>query len=177
MTDILFYLFSTILLISALFVIFNSNAVNSAMAMIVTLISTAALFVLLESYFIATLQVLVYTGAVMVLFLFIIMLINVDKEKEYVFNSFNFSLVARFLGITILFILIINTFSFNFLPSPELNQLNALPEVINGFEFSTSAKSFGLVLFTKYMLPFQIIGVLLLIAMIGVIIISKKQDL
>ena len=72
MVDLLFYIFASLMLFSALAVVFNKNAVNSAMCMIVTLVSAAALFILLEAYFLAVLQVLVYAGAVMVLFLFII---------------------------------------------------------------------------------------------------------
>ena len=85
MIDLLFYIFSGLMILGALVMILSPNAVNSAMCMIVTLVATAGLFVLLEAYFLAILQVLVYAGAVMVLFLFIIMLLDVDKEKGVLF--------------------------------------------------------------------------------------------
>ena len=87
MIDLLFYIFSGLMILGALVMILSPNAVNSAMCMIVTLVATAGLFVLLEAYFLAILQVLVYAGAVMVLFLFIIMLLDVDKEKASSFKK------------------------------------------------------------------------------------------
>ena len=86
MIDFLFYLFAAITLLSALFMVLSPNAVNGAMCMIVSFVSTAALFVLLEAYFLAILQVLVYAGAVMVLFLFIIMLLNAESNDTGVFT-------------------------------------------------------------------------------------------
>ena len=82
MLDILFYIFAAITLVSALIMVLSPNAVNGAMCMIVSFVGTAALFVLLEAYFLAALQILVYAGAVMVLFLFIIMLLDVDKDAN-----------------------------------------------------------------------------------------------
>ena len=162
------------MLLSALVMVLNKNAVNSAMCMIVTLVSTAGLFILLEAYFLAILQVLVYAGAVMVLFLFIIMLLDVDKENDYEYLKHKFSLVAQLLGFSLLFFLVFNSFSELYLPATELVQISNVGEA-ETIAFSNTAKSFGQILFTKYMLPFQIIGFLLLVAMIGVIVISKKQ--
>lgn len=175
MIDTLFYIFTFLMLSSALCMVFNPNAVNSAMFMIVVLVATAGLFVLLEAYFLAILQVLVYAGAVMVLFLFIIMLLDVDKGDDLRLGRRKLSLLARFLGVCLVTFLIFNSFSEVNLPSPDLGTIGEYPGIESGIDFSTSAKSFGLILFTKYMLPFQIIGFLLLIAMIGVIVISKKQ--
>lgn len=164
------------MLLSALVMVLNKNAVNSAMCMIVTLVSTAGLFILLEAYFLAILQVLVYAGAVMVLFLFIIMLLDVDKENDYEYLKHKFSLVAQLLGFSLLFFLVFNSFSELHLPATELVQISNVGEA-ETIAFSNTAKSFGQILFTKYMLPFQIIGFLLLVAMIGVIVISKKQGI
>ena len=174
MIDSLFYIFASLMLISALVMVLNKNAVNSAMCMIVALVSTAGLFVLLEAYFLAILQVLVYAGAVMVLFLFIIMLLDVDKEENYEYLKHKFAFIARLLGFSLLFFLVFNSFSETYLPSTELVQITNEGEA-GTIDFSNTAKSFGQILFTKYMLPFQVIGFLLLVAMIGVIVISKKQ--
>ncbi len=81
MLDILFYVFSAITLIAAVLMILTPSAVNGAFSMIVAFLGTAALFVLLEAYFLAIVQVVVYAGAVMVLFLFIIMLLDVEKGE------------------------------------------------------------------------------------------------
>ncbi|MDG1701468.1 MAG: NADH-quinone oxidoreductase subunit J [Opitutae bacterium] len=175
MINSLFYIFASLMLLSALVMVLNKNAVNSAMCMIVTLVSTAGLFILLEAYFLAILQVLVYAGAVMVLFLFIIMLLDVDKGNNYEYLKQKFAFFAQLLGFSLLFFLVFNSFSKIYLPTTELVQISNVGEA-GTIAFSNTAKSFGQILFTKYMLPFQVIGFLLLVAMIGVIVISKKQS-
>lgn len=89
-TETLFYIFSALIVLAGLWVVLSRNVVNSALFMVVTFIGTAGLFVLLEAYFLALLQVLVYAGAVMVLFLFIIMLINVDRQARMQFDKISF---------------------------------------------------------------------------------------
>jgi NADH-quinone oxidoreductase subunit J len=177
MLDILFYIFSAVILISALVMVLSSNAVNGAMAMIVSFVGTAVLFVLLEAYFLAIIQVLVYAGAVMVLFLFIIMLLDEGStEKGYLKDKM--TLGASIVGFALIVVLVCSAFvGGNHLPEPSL-----LPVLENptgeglGMPFTTSSKSFGYSLFTKYMLPFQVAGFLLLAAMIGVIVVSKKHE-
>lgn len=173
MQDFLFYLFSALTLIAGLFVIINRDAVNSAMFMILAFASTAGLFFLLEAFFIGILQILVYAGAVMVLFLFIIMLINVEKMAKRIPNWP--SLVASIIGLVILSVGVIYLVAM----SPELSSLQA-PEVLENismeapFAYTTSSKSFGYGLFTKYMLPLQVAGFLLLIAIVGIVVVSKR---
>ncbi len=82
METYLFYLLATVTVVSALFVTLSRNAVNAAMFMILSLIATAGLFGLLGSYFLAALQVLVYAGAIMVLFVFIIMMVDVEEQAR-----------------------------------------------------------------------------------------------
>jgi NADH-quinone oxidoreductase subunit J len=177
MLDILFYVFSAVTLIAALLMVLSPNAVNGAMCMIVSFVGTAAMFVLLEAYFLAILQVLVYAGAVMVLFLFIIMLLDVDKGESG-FLKDKLTLAGSFVGFALIAVLVCSAFAgANHLPEPGL-----LPVLENptgsgeGIPFTTSSKSFGYSLFTKYMLPFQVTGFLLLAAMIGVIVVSKKTE-
>ena len=176
MLDFLFYLFAAITLISALLMVISPNAVNGAMCMIVSFVGTAALFVLLEAYFLAILQVLVYAGAVMVLFLFIIMLLDVDQDgdgQRYAKNRLTVG--ASVVGFALLSILVLQTFNGSNLPEPSLLPVAENPTgTEGGLPFTTSSKSFGYSLFTKYMLPFQVTGFLLLAAMIGVIVVSKK---
>lgn len=176
MTDILFYVFAAVTLISALLMVVSPNAVNGAICMIVCFVTTAALFVLLEAYFLAVIQVLVYAGAVMVLFLFIIMLLDVDKDTSDLLKD-KMTLGASVVSFTLLVILICSAFA----GGQHLPETALLPVMENptgegiGIPYTTSAKSFGYSLFTKYMLPFQVTGFLLLAAMIGVIVVSKKH--
>jgi len=177
MTDLLFYVFAAITLISALLMVVSPNAVNGAVCMIVSFVTTAALFVLLEAYFLAVIQVLVYAGAVMVLFLFIIMLLDVDKDTSQLLKD-KMTLGASIVGFSLLVILICAAFA----GGQHLPETALLPVAENptgegiGIPFTTSAKSYGYSLFTKYMLPFQVTGFLLLSAMIGVIVVSKKHS-
>jgi NADH-quinone oxidoreductase subunit J len=177
MIDLLFYVFAAIMLISALLMVVSPNAVNGAMCMIVAFVSTAALFVLLEAYFLAVLQVLVYAGAVMVLFLFIIMLLDVDKETNQIIKD-KLTLAASIVGFALLVTLMCSAFlGGQHLPDTALLPVADNPSGVGiGIPFTTSAKSFGYSLFTKYMLPFQVTGFLLLSAMIGVIVVSKKHS-
>jgi NADH-quinone oxidoreductase subunit J len=145
--------------------------------MIVSFVGTAAMFVLLEAYFLAILQVLVYAGAVMVLFLFIIMLLDVDKG-ECGFLKDKLTLASSFVGFALIAVLVCSAFAgANHLPEPGLMPVLENPTGSGaGIPFTTSSKSFGYSLFTKYMLPFQVTGFLLLAAMIGVIVVSKKTE-
>ena len=177
MLDILFYILSAFTLIAALLMVMSPNAVNGAMCMIAAFVGTAALFILLEAYFLAILQVLVYAGAVMVLFLFIIMLLNVEEIEQSKRKSMRSNLLAV-LSFIIVSVLMISAFSGDYLPEPELLPVAANPDgsLVSKIPFTTSSKSFGYSLFSKYMLPFQVTGFLLLSGMIGVIVISKKSS-
>ena len=177
MLDILFYILSAFTLIAALLMVMSPNAVNGAMCMIAAFVGTAALFILLEAYFLAILQVLVYAGAVMVLFLFIIMLLNVEEIEQSKRKSMRSNLLAV-LSFIIVSVLMISVFSGDYLPEPELLPVAANPDgsLVSKIPFTTSSKSFGYSLFSKYMLPFQVTGFLLLSGMIGVIVISKKSS-
>lgn len=177
MLDILFYTLSAFTLIAALLMVMSPNAVNGAMCMIAAFVGTAALFILLEAYFLAILQVLVYAGAVMVLFLFIIMLLNVEEIEQSKRKSMRSNLLAV-LSFIIVSGLMISAFSGDYLPEPELLPVAANPDgsLVSKIPFTTSSKSFGYSLFSKYMLPFQVTGFLLLSGMIGVIVISKKSS-
>lgn len=177
MLDALFYIFAAITLVSALLMVLSPNAVNGAICMIVSFVATAALFVLLEAYFLAILQVLVYAGAIMVLFLFIIMLLDVDNEGSSYLKD-KMTIAGSIMGFALLTILIFSTFAGEpHLPETALTAVAENPSGEGtGIPFTTSARSFGYSLFTKYMLPFQVTGFLLLAAMVGVIVVSKKQE-
>lgn len=208
MLDFLFYLFAALTVMSAFLVTVSRNAVNGAMFMIVSFVGMAAMFVLLEAYFLAALQVLVYAGAIMVLFLFIIMLLDADKGRSV--RPDRLTIAAAGVGSLLLVCgLVYLTIGSGAAPAADLPEVAELPlgmeektttevphadqsvestkessgaeatlsvATADNLPFTTSSRSFGYGLFTKYMLPFQVTGFLLLIAMIGVIVLSKKLD-
>lgn len=162
-----FYFLAAVTVLSSLMVALSRNTVNGAMYMILSLIGTAGLFGLLGAYFLAALQVLVYAGAVMVLFVFIIMMIEVKEEEKRKLGIFN--LLAALIAVSLMVAGIVGLAM-----TPELTQtMPELPEAASPLTFSGSAMSYGVGLFGKYMLPIQVMGFLLLLAMIGVILISK----
>jgi NADH-quinone oxidoreductase subunit J len=161
--DVLFYLFAILTVASALLVVICRNPVNGAMFMILAFFGMSALFVLLGAYFLAVLQLLVYAGAVVVLFLFIIMLLDVESADRT--PPHGFTLAAAGIGFVILIGGVVTLFV-----SGQGGQSPDLPD----YAAASLAKHFGYELFTKYMLPFQVTGFLLLVAMVGVILLSKR---
>ncbi|MBK8476672.1 MAG: NADH-quinone oxidoreductase subunit J [Opitutaceae bacterium] len=161
MSAFLFYLFATLTLGSALLVVLNRNAVSSAMSLFLAFIGMAGLFVLLEAYFLA-LQVMVYAGAVVVIFVFIVMLLDVDKLPRQRIDKLSKG------AATIAFALMVTGVLWLFHKDQFTGP--ALPAEATG----AVLKTYGRQLFTTYLLPMQVTGFLLLIAMIGVIVISKR---
>lgn len=163
MEALLFYIFSALTLLCGFMVVanpFTRNPVTSAMFLVLTIISMAGLFVLLNAFFLAAIQIMVYAGAVIVLFLFVIMLLDIHEVERRRLNYFSISLgMLALLSIG------------GILVKAILN--SGVGEGLNpSMEGSTSA--LGKTLFTNYVLPFEIMGVLLLVGMIGVILLSKK---
>ena len=161
--------------------IFSRHPVSAAMFMIVSMVSVAGFFVLLEAFFLAILQVLVYAGAVMVLFLFIIMLLDVGPEAG---KTSRVKIISGLAGVLCFGILMVLCLIAVVDASPVCASCSSWPalsenSLVNGQSllFSTSVKSFGFGLFSKYMLPIQVAGFLLLAAMVGVIILSKRVAL
>ena len=165
MTDIFFYIFATAALTGALGVVFSRNTVNGAMCLIGTFLSLASLFVLLEAYFLAVIQVLVYGGAVMVLFLFIIMLLDVKETAAKKTSIYTWSASLISFGILVTGVVAISA------SESIKNKAPTMPEASGA-----NLKAFGYELFTTYLLPMQVTGFLLLIAMIGVIVLSKRVN-
>jgi len=165
MSPILFYLFAALTLIFGIAVVANRNPVASALSLVVSFLGLAALFVGLDAYFIAVIQVLVYAGAVMVLFLFIIMLLDLRVEERRKIN-----LVAYAGGgiVALAFIaqiwIVLQKFDGGKVPFPALSERNV-----------DDVHNVGMVLFSTHNLPFQVIGVLILVATIGVVVLSKRE--
>ena len=162
--DLLFYLFAACTLVCGFLVIanpFSLNPVTSAMFLVLTMVFLAGLFVLLHAFFLAAIQVLVYAGAVMVLFLFVIMLLDLKAEERRRLKVFGITTGLIAVG-AILFIFL------NTLAQAPLGA-STTPEL----EGTTMA--LGKLMFTRYLLPFEVVSVLLLVAMIGAIFLSKKE--
>ncbi|MEO0793943.1 MAG: NADH-quinone oxidoreductase subunit J [Verrucomicrobiota bacterium] len=177
MSDFLFYLFAALTVLSAFLVTVSRNPVNGAMYMIASFVGMAALFLLLEAYFLAALQVLVYAGAVMVLFLFIIMLLDAEKGRTIRPNRLT-TAASTVGGLLLVLGLVYFTLGDSAAPATPLPAVTELPKDVtpDNIPYTTSSRSYGYGLFTKYMLPFQVTGFLLLIAMVGVIVLSKRLD-
>jgi NADH-quinone oxidoreductase subunit J len=167
MQDIAFYIFAGLTLLCGFLVVanpFTRNPVTSAMFLVTTIVCMAGLFVLLHAFFLAAVQILVYAGAVIVLFLFVIMLLDLQEEEHRKIRKAG--LIAGVVAVGAIFFIFFRVFA---LGDPRLGAELA-PAMIEG-----STPALGRILFTRYLLPFEILSVLLLVAMVGVILLSKKD--
>jgi NADH-quinone oxidoreductase subunit J len=191
MPSYLFWLFATIMLIGAVAVIAFRNPVSSALAMVTSFVGLAALFVGLSAFFVGVIQILVYSGAIMVLFLFIIMLLDLKDEKRR--SDSLAPLAAGLVLVGIFFIQLVGVLSHK-LPNQTAPLLDkavlaaAAVDYREGEEkiptkISISLETgqlpdvhiIGRTLFMEYNLPLQILGVLLLVSTVGVVTLSRKS--
>ena len=161
----LFYIFAALTLAGGIGVVVYKNPVSSAFSMIVSFLGLAALFIQLNAYLVGTLQILVYAGAIMVLFIFIIMLMDLKREEKKRFP----------IGAIIGALLVVSGF------------VAALAKVLSDSKIGTGrlkplaesetsdVHEIGDLLFSTYWFPVQIVGVLLLVATVGVIVLSRKE--
>ncbi|MCX7880034.1 MAG: NADH-quinone oxidoreductase subunit J [Ignavibacteria bacterium] len=150
---------------SALVTILSRNPLRSAFALVVHFLMLAGLYLTLNAQFIAIIQVLVYGGAIMVLVIFVIMLLNLAREESLA-EKFDYRrLLAVALGVA--FVL---QFTIAFFSSKNLNSNISSDSVRIG-----TASEIGKALFTNYLVPFEIIGILLLSAIIGAIVLAKRK--
>ncbi|MBV9010019.1 MAG: NADH-quinone oxidoreductase subunit J [Verrucomicrobia bacterium] len=164
MPSVLFWIFAAVMLVFGVLVVVNRNPVASALSLVVCFLGLSALFMSLNAYFIGIIQVLVYAGAVMVLFLFIIMLLDLRAEECRKMNWVAFAgsaLVAFCLLIQLLTVIGRTRIAHEHFP--------ALAAPVD------DVRNIGQLLFSSYNLPLQVIAVLVLVATIGVIILSKRQ--
>jgi NADH-quinone oxidoreductase subunit J len=165
MSPFLFWIFALLTLIFGAAVVINRNPVASALSLVMSFLGLAALFMSLNAYFIGIIQVLVYAGAVMVLFLFIIMLLNLRAEEA---RRINWLTSAGGLAVA----LILLTQIFSVISHFKIAQ-NPFPPLAGST--IDDVRNIGATLFTSYNLPFQIVGVLVLVATIGVVLLSKRE--
>ncbi|WP_068628868.1 NADH-quinone oxidoreductase subunit J family protein [Cephaloticoccus primus] len=163
MLDTLFITFATFALLFALGAVLSPNAINAALCFLLCLVSVAGLFVLLEAYLLAVLLVLVYAGAVVALFLFIIMLLDLKEVSAWKLRGVSALASVAGAGLLVAGVLAVAT----------RGQLDSLPLAAMP-ALGADLKAYAHALFTTYLLPVQLMGFLLLIAMLGVIVLSKK---
>ena len=170
MTLYFFYFFSFIVILSSFLVIFVSNPVHSVLFLIFTFFNAAIIFLIFKAEFLAMTLLIVYVGAVAVLFLFVVMMLNISESiiKEGFLRYFPFGLLLISIFLIELF-MIFNSDTIIF-PESGLIKIN---EIMNlGMD---NTKSLGLFLYTDYFIIFQISGFLLLLAMIGAIVLAHSD--
>jgi len=165
MPAFLFWLFAGVMLVFGALVVINRNPIASALSLVVCFLGLAALFISLDAFFIGIIQVLVYAGAVMVLFLFIIMLLDLRAEERRRMNW-----VAFTGGFVVAFSLLVQILA---VISRTQMAKQAFPPLAS--EQVDDVRNIGLLLFGNYNLPFQVIAVVILVATVGVIVLSKRQ--
>jgi NADH-quinone oxidoreductase subunit J len=169
MTDILFYVFAAIAFGGALGVVAGRNPVASLLSMVVCLGSVAVLYVLLEAHFLAAVQIIVYAGAIMVLFLFVIMLLNLGHDyqpdvKRGVWMLVSFAVSGALLGFL----------------SREVGSAPVLA-LAQGPSVDALVAEHGVIgaiarpLYTEWVVPFEITGILLLVAVVGALVLAKRR--
>jgi NADH-quinone oxidoreductase subunit J len=164
MDVILFLIFAAIALVCAINVVLQSHPISSAVSLIGVMGSLAIIYLLLGAEFIAAAQVIVYAGAVMVLFIFVIMLLNAGKE-----TTTGRSFMSQLLGVPVLIALLgLLAFLARHMYAPD-----AMVH-FGGFQ-GGSARAIGAALFTKYLLPFEVTSILILIGIIGAVVLARKE--
>jgi len=172
MVDILFYVFAAVAIGSALGVVMGRTPVGSLLFMVATLASLAGVYVLLEAHFIAAVQIIVYAGAIMVLFLFVIMLLNLGHEYRRDLQG-GLAAVLSFIVVGALAGLLARQFQ-----GEGALDVVAAP---GGQAIDAALREQGAVgviaepLFTTYVVPFEITGILLLVAVVGALVLAKRN--
>lgn len=161
---VFFYIISFLILTSAIAVIILPNPIHSTLSLIVTLTSVAGIFALMEAHFLATVQVIVYAGAIVVLVLFVLMLLNTKEEK-----------IDR-KPIILLLTVIASVFMLSVF-FPLLNEaFGGAKQLVTDSRISGTAKSLGQLLYTQYTFPFELASLLIMAALVGAVMIGRSRN-
>ncbi|MCF8268113.1 MAG: NADH-quinone oxidoreductase subunit J [Ignavibacteriales bacterium] len=164
---LLFIVFALVAAVSSLMMITRKNAVISAVFLVLNFFALAGLYLLLNAQFIAVVQIIVYAGAIMVLFLFVLMLLNTGKEEAILHGKKPIKYFAIFIAavvfLQVAYLLVFGSGSFTSNPDIEASLSSGTVETI------------GREIYTKYIIPFEAAGFLLLAATIGALILAKKK--
>lgn len=162
---IIFFILATIAIVSAVSMLLSKNAIYSAMFLVLNFVTIAVIYLLLNAAFIAMVQVTVYAGAIMVLFLFVIMLLGAEQAGKGRSLQWQPPLAVLLAGLLIL------EFAY-LLFSRQRDLLEGFKSVPEGFGSPTSI---GTLLFDRYLVPFEVTSILLLIAMVGAIVLTRNE--
>jgi len=154
-------------IIASLLVITRKNPIHSALFLVLTFLCVAVLYLLLYSQFIAIIQVVVYAGAIAMLIVFVIMLLDLEQELRSGLKLFYSKVIGGLLAVFFLFGIIFSVVA----KSPTGKMGSYTPDKVNA-----NVKAVGEMLFTQYIFPFEIVSVLLVTAIIGAVILSKKRS-
>lgn len=166
MTGNLFYFLTFLTLFAALGVVFSKNPVYSVLFLILTFFSLSGHYILLNAQFVAAVNIIVYAGAIMVLFLFVIMFLNLNEETEQVQSKSTLTKVAGVISGGLLLVVMIAVLKDADTGSYDPDNFNSQIGLV---------ENLGLLLFTKYLLPFELASVLFLAAMVGAVMLGKKE--
>lgn len=161
---IFFYIFAGLTVVSAILVISFRNTLSSAISLVVALFGVASLFALLGAHFLAAMQILIYAGAVMVLFVFVIMLLRLGREELLKVKMSFPGIVGILSGAYLATILVL-----------RLGYLSEPLKVVDSNDYGT-VRGVGRLLFTDYLIPFEATSLLLLVAIVGAVVLTKKES-
>ncbi|MGN8226409.1 NADH-quinone oxidoreductase subunit J family protein [Gracilimonas sp. BCB1] len=150
---------------SALAMVINKNVVNSALFLVLNMVSLAGIFLILNAQFLAVIQILVYAGAIMVLFLFVIMLLNVEDEEK-LFDKFRVKYLLTF----VLAMAVMGQIFYSLAGVTDM-----LPQISEQMASIGTVEAVGDVLYTDYLLPFELTAVLLTAAVVGALMIAQHK--
>ena len=169
---IFFYIFSLIAIVSAIMVIASKNTVHSVFFLILDFISISCLFIMIGAEFLGMIMLIVYVGAVAVLFLFVVMMLNVAQQNDELFETptrYAHLPIGLIISLVIFFELIIVVGGWKYKPDlVSVNSIKLDPNI-------TNTHSIGNILYTEYIHLFQLSGMILLVAMIGAIVLTFKK--
>jgi len=159
----LFYFLSFLVIMSALMVVFSKNPVHSVLYLVMAFFGIAGHYVLLNAQFLAAVHIIVYAGAIMVLFLFVIMLLNLNKETEP--HKGNWLKLAATIASGLLLIILVGALK----GADKIVSVNAFNGEVG------LVKNLGKILFNDFLLPFEVSSILFLAAMVGAVMLGKKE--
>lgn len=175
--QVLFFVFAGVVLISALMVIMQNNPVRAVLFLVVSFLGSAVLWLMANAEFLALILVLVYVGAVMTLFLFVVMMLNIDREASS-------SKKLRYFPLVVLIAGLLTALVFKVVPWQEFAVETSSNVVSTSVTASSNTEALGLVLYTDYLVAFELAAVLLLVAIVASITLvhrppirSKRQNL
>ena len=160
--QMLFFYFAGITVLSALIAVASPNLIMSALSLLITFVHIAGLYILLNAEFIAAVQIIIYAGAILVLYLFALMLFNVQTEPDFLHRQYP---VGVFFGLVLFGLMVLTIFR-----SEILGQKGSLPNATMG-----QTQQLGMALYTDFVFPFEIASFILLVAMFGAILLAGRH--